>query len=120
MKAEQTSRAFLGAYRKGRQAAADGKAPHQCPYDDLRGGKRGNIITYSRTFRRMWHQGFHDERRGFGQRYCARAAALARSGDAPRAGHDARDVKGPGPHAITGETRETPGPARARNSTPKD
>jgi ribosome modulation factor len=50
------SRAFVGAWKRGRQAALDGRSLDDCPYLDRR-NHRGSI-TFSRTFRRYWRDGF--------------------------------------------------------------
>jgi ribosome modulation factor len=50
-------RAFVGAYRKGQQAARDGMSEADCPYEDLRDSYR-NSVTFSRAFRRAWLEGF--------------------------------------------------------------
>jgi hypothetical protein len=54
-----TNRAFLGAYRKGQQAQTDGLPISACPYRETRGGKKNNVITYSRAFRRYWQDGWN-------------------------------------------------------------
>jgi hypothetical protein len=51
------NRGFLGAFRKGAQARKDAK-PRRSPYPDHRGGKYGNIITYSRAFIKYWQDGW--------------------------------------------------------------
>lgn len=51
------NRAFLGAWRKGYAARKAGK-PCRSPYEDLRGGKHGNVVTFSRTFIKQWERGW--------------------------------------------------------------
>jgi hypothetical protein len=51
------NRAFIGAWRKGWQAAETGAARHS-PYADRRSGKYGNVITFSRGFQRFWFEGY--------------------------------------------------------------
>lgn len=67
-----TSRAFVGAYRKGRLAAMEGKSRFTCPYPDYRAGRRGNITTYSRTFQRVWREGWDDAQAGRNERYAVK------------------------------------------------
>lgn len=52
------SKAFVGAWRKGRLAAIEGKSLADCPYPDRRGGEHGQVITFSRAFRKFWRDGF--------------------------------------------------------------
>ena len=52
------SRAFVGAWRKGRGAALEGKSLLDCPYPDRRAGARNHIVTFSRAFRKYWRDGF--------------------------------------------------------------
>jgi hypothetical protein len=52
------SRALAGAWRKGRQAALDGRTLADCPYPDRRAGVHGQVVTFSRAFRRWWRDGF--------------------------------------------------------------
>lgn len=60
------SKALEGAKRKGREARAAGLPESACPYEDKRGGRHGQIITYSRAFIRAWLEGWRGEevRRG--------------------------------------------------------
>ena len=67
-----TSRAFLGAYRKGRQARRDGKRVTFCPYADKRGNYHNNV-TFARSFIGFWEEGWNDERAGKPERYAVRA-----------------------------------------------
>ena len=54
------NRAFKSAWWSGVYAFRTGKAITECPYSDLRGGRNGYIITWSRAFRRFWTQGYRD------------------------------------------------------------
>jgi hypothetical protein len=53
-------RALQGAYNKGVQAAKNGKKITDCPYRDKRGGQYDQIITWSRSFRNAWKEGFNE------------------------------------------------------------
>lgn len=63
-----TSKAFLGAYRKGRLAATN-KQPRVCPYANHRGGRYCHVPTYSQSFRNFWFEGYDDERAGIPEHY---------------------------------------------------
>lgn len=65
----RTSRAFMATYRRGREAAKLGK-PRQSPYADLRGGRFGQVTTWSRAFMGYWYDGYDDEKAGKPDRYC--------------------------------------------------
>ena len=52
------SKAFIGAWRKGRQAALDGRSLMDCPYPDRRCGPFGRVVTFSRAYRKFWRDGF--------------------------------------------------------------
>ena len=61
---------FYGAYKRGRAAYAKEKQSYEeCPYPDYRGGRYGNIITYSRAFRRYWYKGWQDAEQNKPDRY---------------------------------------------------
>lgn len=64
MPPNQTTKQFLGAYKKGRKAAKEGKSYQKCPYRDYRAGRFDHIITFSRAFIRFWRKGFEDEKAG--------------------------------------------------------
>lgn len=53
-----SNNALDGARRKGREAHAAGTLRSRCPYGDFRGGRHGNIITWSRAFIRAWEDGW--------------------------------------------------------------
>jgi ribosome modulation factor len=57
---DDENRALKGAYRKGREAYADGKPIERCPYPDWTTA-RGSV-TFSRAFRRYWFEGWEDAR----------------------------------------------------------
>jgi len=61
------NRAFVGAWHKGRRAALEGGSLADCPYPDRRAGEHGQIVTYSRTFRRYWRDGFESAGLFFGK-----------------------------------------------------
>jgi hypothetical protein len=63
-----TTAALFGAYRKGRKAAQEGR-PASSPYTDKRGGRYNNVVTFSRAFMRMWHEGYEDQIAGLPERY---------------------------------------------------
>lgn len=50
--------ALDGAAAKGWDAYHAGKAESQNPYPDRRGGRRGNMLTWSRAFRTAWQSGW--------------------------------------------------------------
>lgn len=52
------SKALQGAWRKGRHAALEGLSLADCPYPDKRGGSFGQVITWSRSYRKWWRDGF--------------------------------------------------------------
>jgi len=52
--------AFDGAKRKGFIAGLQGKLPDECPYKDIRAGKYGHIVTWSRGFQHAWFEGWKE------------------------------------------------------------
>ena len=52
------NRALVGAWHKGRAAAIAGSTLDDCPYPDRRAGEHGQIVTFSRAFRKWWRDGF--------------------------------------------------------------
>lgn len=55
-----TNRAFQGAWQRGYRDYLVGLI--HCPYPDRRGHRR-NIITFSRSFRKYWFDGFEAARK---------------------------------------------------------
>lgn len=68
VKPTKTGKAFFGAYRKGRAAFELGN-PKRAPYEDLRGGKYGQVTTYSRSFIKFWNDGWEDAKKELPERY---------------------------------------------------
>ncbi len=54
------NKAFKSAWWRGVYAYRNGDRSTSCPYEDLRGGRNGHIITWSRSFRRFWMKGYRD------------------------------------------------------------
>ena len=52
--------AFEGAKRKGFIAGLQGKLQDECPYEDIRAGKYGHIVTWSRGFQHAWLEGWEE------------------------------------------------------------
>jgi len=52
------TKAFAAAHHSGKEAFRAGKSLSDCPYHDIRAGKYGNIVTFSRAFMREWCEGF--------------------------------------------------------------
>lgn len=52
------NKAFISAWEKGYLARLSGTPRSKSPYPDWRGGKRGNIVTFSRAFWRYWVDGW--------------------------------------------------------------
>jgi len=52
------SKAFLGAYHKGKKAAIAGKSRSECPYADHR--TKSGSVTFGRAFQRYWRLGFDE------------------------------------------------------------
>ena len=52
--------AFEGAKRKGFIAGLQGKLQDECPYEDIRAGKYGHIVTWSRGFQHAWLEGWQE------------------------------------------------------------
>jgi ribosome modulation factor len=65
---EKLNRALQGAYRKGYEARILGKKRHSCPYASgvLKNGRR----TWSKSFRRMWREGWDMADRQGRLRFC--------------------------------------------------
>jgi len=57
---ERWNRAMQGAYRKGYEAARDGRSIEACPYKDKRKGC--GRLTWSRAFTAAWRDGWRDFR----------------------------------------------------------
>lgn len=55
---EFSNPAFKGAYRRGFEAALDGRDQSENPYDPENYGPQG--VTFSRAFWRHWNKGYHD------------------------------------------------------------
>lgn len=53
---ERWNKALQGSFKKGVQAHKDGKSIKDCPYADVR--KNDGRITWSRSFRAVWRDGF--------------------------------------------------------------
>lgn len=68
-----TSRAFLGAYRKGYAAGKAGEK-RASPYADRRTGYH-NGKTFSQSFINYWNLGYDDAVAGKPERYAAHEAA---------------------------------------------
>ena len=62
--------AFYRAYMRGREDLEAGKTV--CPYAETRGGKHGNVTTFSRAFMRYWREGWTDARDKAEVRYAKR------------------------------------------------
>jgi hypothetical protein len=52
------SKGFVAAWRKGREAAIAGLSLADCPYPDKRGGIHRHVVTWSRSYRKYWYDGF--------------------------------------------------------------
>lgn len=63
----RTSRAMLAAYRKGRAA----KPGDPCPYFDHRGGRHGQVTTWSRAFQGYWYEGLKHAAENLPEQYTA-------------------------------------------------
>lgn len=57
------NKAFAAAYRKGYQAYVEKGAHARCPYFDYRGGRHGQVITFSRAFQKYWWDGYNTAKR---------------------------------------------------------
>ena len=51
------SKAFTAAFLKGAQARRNNQSRASCPYEDIRDSYK-NSVTFSRAFRRSWHDGW--------------------------------------------------------------
>jgi hypothetical protein len=65
------TKSFLGAYKRGREDFRQSGKHAICPYQDKRGGRFGQVTTFSRAFQRFWQEGFKDEQSGDIDRYKA-------------------------------------------------
>jgi len=72
---DDENRALKGAYRKGREAYADGQPIERCPYPDWTTA-RGSV-TFSRAFRRYWFEDYEELRARFEELRAACEAVVA-------------------------------------------
>ena len=54
---------FGSTFWRGAAAWQMGKPRSACPYRDHRAGPHGNIVTFSRAYRRYWHDGWDAAKR---------------------------------------------------------
>lgn len=65
----QIGRSFLGAYRKGRHAAAIGLTTADCPYKPKRQQNGRSVNALTRKFQQCWAEGINDAIAGRPERY---------------------------------------------------
>ena len=67
-----TTKALVTAYTAGRIAQNTGWTILACPYEDVRAGRFGNIVTGARAYRKKWQEGWKDSEAGLPARYGVR------------------------------------------------
>lgn len=64
---QEISRQFYSAYCRGRRCFQEGTTIN--PYSDIRAGRHGQVVTFSRAFARYWREGYEDAATGTPPRY---------------------------------------------------